>query len=238
MERDEKMTKVLVGGPVSDMHAYCFDEMIKSRKGLTYKNFGLLLVDNSKTEGFYKRIKETGVPVERVEYKEKARDRLVESRNLLRRHMLENGYDYFLNLDQDVIPPNDIVERLLKHNKKIVTAIYFNAIRLPLTGEVKLRPVAGVMEGTNVRFLKPEEMNKGLREVDACGSGCIMMHREVMEKVGFRYNKESEGFDDVMFVYDAKQQGYKVYADTSLVVKHLVMSRPWSWRDLQKKNQM
>jgi len=232
------MTKVLVGGPVSDMHEYCFNEFIKSRKSLTYKNHDILLVDNSKTDKFYKRIKEAGLPVERIEYREKARDRLIESRNLLRKHAIENGYDYFLNLDQDIMPPNDIVERLIKHKKKVVTALYFNPIRLPKTGEIKIRPVIGFLEGTRVRFLKPEEMNKGIVEVDVCGSGCIIMHREVLEKVEFRYDKEGEGFDDVMFVQDAKEKGYKVYADTSLVVKHLIMSRPWSWRELQKKNQL
>ncbi len=230
--------KVLVGGPVSDMHEYCFEELVRSRKSLIYKNHHVMLVDNSEKDEFYKRLKKEGFHVEKVGYRKKARDRLVDSRNLLRKYAIENNYDYFLNLDQDIIPPKDIIERLLKHKEKIVTAIYFNPIRLPLTGEVKLRPVVGVMEGTKIRFLKPEEMNKGLREVDVCGSGCIIMHREVLEKVEFRYNKESDGFDDVMFVYDAKQNGYKVYADTSLLVKHLVISRPWSWKELQKKNEM
>ncbi len=232
------MTKVLVGGPVSDLHDYCFDEFVNSRKSLTYKNHDLLFVDNSKTDNFYKRLNDAKLPVKRAEYKEKARDRLIDSRNMLREYMIENNYDYFLNLDQDIMPPSDIVEKLLKHDVKVVTAIYFNPIRLPMTGEVKIRPVVGVMDGLNVRFLKPHEMDKGLLEVDVCGSGCIIMHRDVLEKVKFRYDKESEGFDDVMFVHDAKQQGFKVYADTSLIVKHLVVSRPWSWRDLQKESKM
>jgi GT2 family glycosyltransferase len=229
--------KVLVGGPVSDMHEYCFDDLVKSRKSLTYKNHDLLFVDNSQTDRFYKRIKEAGLPVQRIEYKDKARDRMIECRNILREHTLKNGYDYFLNLDQDIMPPDNIIERLLAHNEKIVTAIYFNPLSLP-TGEIKLRPVIGFIEGKKLRFLKPEDMNKGLREVDVCGSGCIMMHREVLEKLEFRYDKGSAGFDDVMFVHDAKKNGYKVYVDTSLVVKHLVGSRPWVWKDLLKQNRM
>lgn len=232
------MFKVLVGGPVSDFHEYCFSDFVKSRKNLTYNNHDLLFVDNSKTPSFASRLESEGFMVKRIPYKEKARDRLVDSRNLLRNYMVDNGYDFFLNLDQDIMPPPNIIERLLSHGKKVVTAIYFNPIRLPVSNEVKLRPVVGFLEGNNVRFLRPEEMNKGLLEVDACGSGCILMHRDVLSKLEFRYNEGSEGFDDVMFVHDAKNLGYKVYVDTSLVVKHLVVSRPWSWRDLQKDGRM
>ena len=45
-----------------------------------------------------------GLKVIRDKWQPKARDRLVSSRNKIREYALENGYDYFLSLEQDVIP--------------------------------------------------------------------------------------------------------------------------------------
>ena len=45
-------------------------------------------------------------------------------------------YDYFLSLEQDVIPPKDIIEQMLKSEKKIITGVYFN--HNDIGGEIKL----------------------------------------------------------------------------------------------------
>ena len=120
LERYKTMNpKVLVGSPVSDLYDYCFDEFLQSRKSLTYRNCDIFFVDNSETETFSKKLEQHKLPFSKIEYLENARERMVVSRNLLRKKVLEEGYDFFLNLDQDIIPPRNIIERLLKNNKKI-----------------------------------------------------------------------------------------------------------------------
>lgn len=115
-------------------------------------------VDNSKDDKFSKRVQKDGLPVTRIPWVDKARLRMVNSRNLLRQKVLDEGYDYFLNLDQDIIPPDDIVERLIKHKKDVVTGIYFN----PLTnhqGEKHLRAVICVKEGNKLRYINNKELS-------------------------------------------------------------------------------
>ena len=117
--------KILVGSPINEMYDYCIEEYTNRLKSLTYKNYDILLVDNSKTDSFFKKLKTMNVPVIKDTWHEEPRDRQVSSRNLLREKAIEN-YDYFLNLDQDVIPPKDIIERFLAHKRRALTGIYFN----------------------------------------------------------------------------------------------------------------
>lgn len=231
-----KLPKVLVGSPISDMYEYCFDKFVSSRKRLTYPNHDLFFVDNSKDDKFFKRIQETGLPVTRTPWTDKARQRMIDSRNLLRQKVLNEGYDYFLNLDQDIIPPDDIVERLIKHDKDVVTGIYFN----PLTnskGEKQLRAVICVKEGNNLRYINNKELSTPqLVKVHVCGTGCILIHRRVLEKIRFRYDPNQGYFDDSWFVIDAYDNGFEVYADTGTKCQHLIVERPWDWGQLLDKN--
>lgn len=228
--------KVLVGCPVSDYHEYCTDEYIKSVKSLSYGNYDVLLVDNSKDEGFFNSIKGK-VPAVRIGHSPSAYDRVIDSRNVLRQRALEGGYDYFLSLEQDVIPPKDVIERLLSYKKDIITGIYFKEDLYEGQGE----PVALVW------VMHPKDPNKvvpvkksviegnNLIKVDFCGMGCILIHRSVLEKIRFRYDLSNcKATDDIFFGMDAKKEGFSIYADTAVKCRHLVSGRPWHWEDLTK----
>lgn len=230
------MPKVLVGSPISDLYEYCFDKFAASRKRLTYPNHDLFFVDNSKEDDFSKKVKNAGLPVTRIPWADKARLRMINSRNLLRKKALEEGYDYFLNLDQDIIPPDDIVERLIRHDKDVVTGVYYN----PLTnskGERQLRAVICVKEGDKLRYLNNKELaTPHLIKVHVCGTGCILIHRKVLEKIEFRYDPNDLLFDDSWFVVDAYDEGFEVYADTGAKCQHLILEKPWDWGQLLKSN--
>ena len=112
-----------MGCPTSDYKKYCLKEYVDSINNLTYTNYDILLVDNSEDSAYFDLIESFNVPVKRIRYEERARDRIVKSRNLLIKELI-NGYDYFLSLEQDVIPPKDVIERLLQHDKKVVAGVY------------------------------------------------------------------------------------------------------------------
>lgn len=214
--------KILVGCPTSEHKGYCLKEYVEAVKNL---NCDVLLVDNSKDEEYYNKIKRLGINIIKDKYFEKARDRIVNSRNLLRKYCLEKGYDYLFSLEQDVIPPKDIIDKLLKHNKKIVGALYFK-----LEDENTLSPLAWVHhKGKYARRLNYGDIiEPRLIEVITCGLGCVLMHRDVLEKVNFRYDKNRDSFDDVWFGVDARRNGFKIYLDTSIKCKHLIKGMDWS----------
>ena len=263
----EKLPKVLVGCPVSEYHAYCTEEYVRAVKNLAYKNYDILLVDNSATEKFSEYLKTLKIAHKHdfsgiTDIKKK----IVLSRNVLRKKVLEEEYDYFLSLEQDVIPLVDVIEKLLSQKKKIISGVYYNYYpvgdttqlfpvlyrKLTKEEEKQMQENKDILKKMNPQLyeelirsdfdyakvrvkLKVEEVEAPrVMEVKQCGLGCVLIAREVLEKIEFRVDDEENTYDDAMFCDDAHQAGYELYADTAIKCKHLLKKRPWAWKELDK----
>lgn len=226
--------KVLVGCPTSYHKAYCLDEYAAGIKALQGK-FDVLIVDNSKDDDYFKKIKAAGLPVVKGPWTEGARDRIVASRNVLRQKALDEGYDYFFSLEQDVIPPPDGLKRLLSYNEKIISGIYTKNYSIVdeqdrEVGRQEL-PLVWVFDHNKIRQLTMRELNPArLIQAVLTGVGCILIHRSVLEKIEFRWDPAHKGFDDTFFCKDAQKHGFKIFADTGLLCEHLEMD----WKGIQK----
>ena len=217
--------KILVGCPTSEHKAYCLKEYLEGVKNIEHE-IHFVLVDNSENEDYYNKLKSLGVSVIRGKYLETARDRVIDSRNILRKYFLDNNYDYFLSLEQDVVPPKDVIEKLLKHDKEITCGLYFY-----LGDDDKtLLPMVWVHhEGEFAKRLNFNEVPENkLMETITCGLGCVLIKKNVLEKIKFRYDKEKSPWDDVWFCEDARKEGFKVYLDTGVRCKHYVKGMEWS----------
>ena len=231
-----KYPKVLVGGPVSDHHEYCFDTFARALESLTYPNFDICFVDNSKGNDFYNKMKERFSSTIKLDYYPDVKVRLAESRNIVREKVLNEGYDYLFCLDQDVIPPMNVIEKLVFSGKKIVSGVYFNKFRSrnPANGEsvegvfpiayVLSRKYNGGMTPVAKRFIDGK-----MRKIISCGTGCILIHRDVLEKIKFRCEEGKSGVDDVFFCIDANKLGFEIWLDTSAICEHYVDGRPFTW---------
>lgn len=236
----EKRPKVLVGCPTSEHKEYCLEEYARAIKNLTYKNCDILLVDNSKEDTYLEKIKEKGINVTKGHWFEGARKRIYESRNLIREKFLEQDYDYFFSLEQDVIPPANVIEKLLERNKKIVSGVYYSPGTIfteqPQGG--KIMPLAWVSKDDKnlcrMRILNPEEVEEPrLMKIKVCGLGCVLMHRDVLEKVKFRCDEFFGLFDDIWFCRDANHYNFDIYLDTRIKCKHMVAKRKSVWVDMK-----
>ena len=218
--------RILIGCPTSDYKEYSLKEYLEGIKNLTYKNFDLVLVDNSEDDDYFNKLRELGINAIKGKYFDSAKDRVVYSRNILRKYCLENDYDYLLSLEQDVVPPKDAIERLLKHNKEITSALYF------YLGDDKktLMPMIWVhYEDEHAKRLMIDETpDNELVEVITSGLGCVLIKRNVLEKIEFRHVKDEEPWDDLWFCEDAREKGFKVYVDTGIRCKHYIMGMDWS----------
>jgi len=228
--------KILVGCPTSFHKEHALNEYVEAVKNLTYDNYDILLIDNSIDDNYLKKIKSFGLNTIKGPYFESARKRIVTSRNLLREEAVKN-YDYLLSLEQDVIPPKDILERMLKHEKKVVTGIYF--ARNIIQGERKLIPLAyieipGNNELPDMRPINEYELNKGLTKVISCGLGCVLIHKDALKKISFRFEEDKDSFDDRFFCIDLYNKNIPIYCDTSIICKHLILNRPYRWRNIKK----
>ena len=121
--------KILVGAPIFDGSAYDMPEYLKALRSLTYPNVQHLLVDNSRSPKFFEELKKKNVNVIRKFYDlPDPKARIVAARNVIAQKVIEKC-DYFLSLEQDVIPPKDVIERLLAHGKQIISGVYCNVFK-------------------------------------------------------------------------------------------------------------
>jgi len=95
-----------------------------------------------------------------------------------------------------------------------------------------------------MRQLRENELTGELIQIASCGSGCLFIHNSVLKKIKFHYSKQHDVperdyfvFDDVFFCKDLSKLKIPIYADTSMICKHLIKEKGWTWADYYSKIQ-
>ena len=145
------------------------------------------------------------------------------ARNEIVKNFLKSGCTHLWFIDSDTIPPPDALKRLLAHDKPIISALT-PIIEHDETKNGYWRKWNCV--GEDDKHLMP---NTGTKMCKGCGSSCIMIKREVFDKMKppyyrFTYQddtgKEVMVSEDIYFIINALSLGIKTYADTSILCKH------------------
>lgn len=150
--------------------------------------------------------------------------------DLLRRR--RKDADYVLFCDDDIVVTKDTLERLLSHKKDIVAGLCTKRIDPP---EPVFRQWKDEIQNYGIIIEWPQGK---LVEVDATGTGLIMISRKVIEEVALNYypfSKKGDGFwfeflrgphgaewgEDVSFCWKARRLGFQIFVDTSVVPGHI-----------------
>lgn len=224
-----KKPKILIGILTYERHRYARADLVKFLRSITYENCEVLFVTNSgdeDKENLERRALLAQKPMRVIAFdpgSDSPREIIVRGRNRIREEFLSREYDYLFVLDDDVIGPGDILERLLFHKKDIVGGWYLGAYKK--NGKKHMMPmVYGFKEGYYARQLNiAEVLRPKLLHVVMINMGCTLLKREVVEKIEW-YNEEDEGnvaSDDTLFFKACNEAGYKVYCDTSVACWHL-----------------
>lgn len=245
--------RVLIGCPTYNGMRYCIERVLNRLRGLDYPNYDILVAENSEDDYFFEELKkEDKIILMKIEAKgKKPMAKLIMSRNKIIEYALENGYDYVLMSDSDIIPPKDVIEELVSCEKDIVSALYYNYY--VSSGKTKVLPV-GWIRITEEEF---EEMKKQTKFPDSVKShkdlrrhvtwdearsnklievlipaaGCMLLSRKIFEKI--RYNLldmkklkiNAETSEDVYFSLKAEELGFKQYCYTKVKCDHLVSGK-------------
>jgi cellulose synthase/poly-beta-1,6-N-acetylglucosamine synthase-like glycosyltransferase len=234
------MKKVLVAAPVCQWYEYCWEEFSKRLQELDYENCDLFFVDNSKDYKFFEKIKAQGLPVRKTPHLHRIRDMVIRDHNIIRDKVLKENYDYLLILDQDVIPPKDVIEKLISHDKDVVSALFFGHHDVG-QGDVRPMPFAWVFSkeigdwNHTGYLLESETWEPQLLKIAFAGMGCILIKKEVLEKVKFRYNIEMDAWDDRWLGVDVWANNFEFYLDNTVICKHLYLNRPFDYHELKKQ---
>ena len=151
------------------------------------------------------------------------------ARNVAAGHLLQSGLQWLFFLDSDVIPPRDAILRLMSHNKPIVSGVYCRRSP-PEAIPVMMKPL-----GNWISQIPPS----GLMEVEAVGAGCLLIHRQVFEKVPHQRPQEGKSYfdwrvdcmavkprheclsEDFTFIQHAKAHGFPTFVDCSVRCLHV-----------------
>lgn len=160
------------------------------------------------------------------------------ARNEVCRAFLEGGEDFLLFLDADMRHPRDLLARLLRARKPLISGRY--QMRRPPHHTVAMRKV-----GEGAREYKAVEEQHGLIEIDAAGAGALLIHRDVLNAVQarneelavledaganpvqewFRYQIGENGLrsvsEDMWFFERAKAAGVQAWCDLDAVCSHV-----------------
>jgi GT2 family glycosyltransferase len=146
------------------------------------------------------------------------------ARNFVADHFLKSNSDWLLMIDNDIAPAPNLLEILddLKDHVKIVSPI-----TVMWNGKHHAPTVTQAKEEEDY-FVPIQKPHRGKNEVSAVGTGCIFIHRDVFKKLvkpyfSFKQDPESRGYiygEDYGFCKKAKEQGFKVYADSRFICGH------------------
>ena len=173
---------------------------------------------------------------------------LCNARSLLRQEFRKRKkYTHALYLDSDVVPPLDVIPRLLEWNKDIVSGLYWqkSVRKNAQTGKdfvddspvcFKYQDIETYEQGlANLgSTIMPDEIRPSRLlgelgddvQITAIGTGCLMLSRKVMEADwAFRWDVTTAATEDMHFSIDIKKLGYQIYADSHVLCRHY--NRPW-----------
>lgn len=153
------------------------------------------------------------------------------SRNALATAAIQSEADYVFWLDSDMVFQPDTLKRMLKtlqeRDLDMLTGLYFRRVppyspvlfdKLEINGEGHLGEIA-------CDFSEFKSIPDDLFEVGACGFGCVLMKTDVFfdvqSKFGNMFAPIGNNGEDVAFCWRARQCGYKIFCDPSVICGHV-----------------
>jgi len=216
-------TKILIGAPTTRSKEYCFNEFIQGIKNQSHTKYDIVVAISHEEKDYQDELKKRGLKVIEWSGDVKAKiERIVNARNIIRKFFLKGGYDYLLWIDSDIVLPPNAVEKLLSHEKELVTGVY--AGRLSVENTTQILPVLyGLTDDPEFagQYSMDAVLGDDFFEIAAAGLGCCLVKRNVLEKVNIRYYKDTMAGEDIAFFEDSRKAGFKAYADTSVKCRHM-----------------
>lgn len=130
-------------------------------------------------------------------------------REFFRKIAIQNHHDYFYSMGTDTIPPFDVLEKLVAHDKDVIGAVYRQRKDTEQPNVIAWRN-----DEPNQKFMDGE----GLVEVDGMGMDAVLMSREAF--MSFSYFDWNTVDDDGPAYSMLKGSGFKIYLDRDQVCRH------------------
>jgi len=156
---------------------------------------------------------------------------IAENRNYIAVQALNNKSDYLLMIDDDMVFPFDLLDKLIENKKDIIGVAYHSR-----GSKDKIKCVdAGIMsiaEISEKKYINLETETdpkyKDTFECYATGTGIMLIKCEILYKIPrpwfeftFFENGKCKDGEDWNFCFKAKKSGFKIWTDPKIKVGHL-----------------
>jgi GT2 family glycosyltransferase len=155
------------------------------------------------------------------------------ARNLLVKRSLEVGSEWILFIDDDHVYPDDLLIRLLSHDKDMVCSLY-------LARQQPFAPVAYSHREDNayIPLILPNLPETGLIPIHAAGASGMLIRSELFRAIEypwFEHGRVGElwnASEDLIFCEKAHDAGFEIWLDLEARLGHMTPSAIWpSWID-------
>lgn len=147
---------------------------------------------------------------------------LPDARNTIHNTFLEaaeaSECSHLMMLDSDVLPPPNVVERLMSHKKDVVCGWYHTKKKdsHPCVYDYVYTDEKGVEQ-----YSPRKEAGRGLEKIDGIGAGCILMSANAARKLGKNPYSMEKGGEDLTLCSKLRRLGIDIYVDWDIVCAHL-----------------
>jgi len=223
--------RVLVAAPTYRGKDYIFHQWYKIITNLSYKNYDWLVVDNSKGTSYQSKLRRQGYKkIIHLPRDTTSRRSIAHSTEYIRQYALDNGYDYIMMIETDIIVPVDIIQRLLNKNKDIIGGVYEVGVK-GSTDAPRRICIQQPYQDNLLEFVEVEEgykmLGQGIQQVGGMGLGCVLIKKNIFKEFPFKYTDRYSMHTDSIFYLDLKAKDIPVYVDTNLMLEHI--NQNWLW---------
>lgn len=134
---------------------------------------------------------------------------------------VKDNFDYIMFIDSDMVFEPDIIDRLMAHDKDIVSAMAFKR-KAPFQPCFYSKCRYDI-ENHDFEIQSPVEWTENeLLEIEGVGMACCLIKTKVLKETPKPWFFPFEEFgEDLSFCIRARSQGFKIFLDTSIQVGHL-----------------
>lgn len=132
-------------------------------------------------------------------------------------------YDYLLSVDSDIILPPDTLRKMIAADKDVISGLY-----------IQRKPDRHILEvyrddfGPTINIDYNDIKESGVVEIAACGFGACLVKSEVIRAMEYPHFVYKSALDhantvseDVFFCQKARQKGFKIWADATILCEHV-----------------
>jgi GT2 family glycosyltransferase len=217
MARDPLIYIILVSWNHWDATSRCLAQLT----ALNYANYQMVVVDNGSLDGTPRNVEELYSQVQLLRNGRNLGFAAGCNRGL--RYALEQNAEYVLILNNDTIPPRDILARLVTQAESLPAAGILTPTATPPSCVEHGMPTAGFCHRWTKDFVKVRPDQLLVRRpvmVDYVFGTAMFVRREVLERVGLFDEQYFMYYEDMDFCVRARRAGFQLFLLPDVEVLH------------------